>query len=357
MPANALAARSSLSEPRNRWIRSATLVGYPEAALAVGLDPVKMLGRVGLDLSCMEDRETQISFDAHLRLLAESARLANCPDFGTRAAVQRGTPDYGAVSLLMREAENLEAALKFYTSHLPLHADGTFIELDKRFRNPLIFVEIAGRTREESIQCTQFACVGITMQIRWLLGPEFQPATISFAFPKPERTDAISRFFKCPVLYKQVVSGVVLDRSLLQRPLVTSSPFLRKLALAQMGTLLQRSPGSFSTKVSRVIRRMLGEGTADSESVAEHFGIDRRTLNRRLEREGETFSSILQSVRVEIACRALDGSDCSLTQVADATGFETLSSFSRWFQRSLGCTASAWRARQAEVAAGDPSEG
>jgi AraC-like DNA-binding protein len=330
-------------------------MGYPEAARAVGLDPVKMLARVGFDMRCMEDPETQISFDAYLQLLAESARLADCPDFGTRAAIERGTPNYGAVSLLMREAESLEAAINFYTSHLTLHADGTLVELDKRFQNPLIFVEISARTREQSFQCTQFAFVGITMQIRWLLGEEFQPDRVSFAFAKPTHSGAIQRFFKCPVLYKQVVSGLVLNREVLQRPLVTSSPFIRKLALDQLAPILQRSPASFSTKVARVIRHMVGEGRCDSQSVAEHFSIDRRTLNRRLAHEGETFSSVLQQVRIEIACGALDGSDCPLTQVADAAGFESLSSFSRWFQQSFGHTASAWRSQQAARRSEEPS--
>lgn len=329
-----------------RTIRSATLSGYPEAARAVGLDPQKILASVGLNMRCMEDQETQISFDAYLNLLAESARLADCPDFGTRAAIERGTPNYGAVSLLMREAETVEAAINFYTSHLTLHADGTLIELDKRFQNPLVFVEIQARTREESFQCTQFAAVGITMQIRWLLGDDFQPDTVSFAFAKPANTSAIQRFFKCPVLYKQVVSGLVLNRTVLQRPLVTSSPFLRKLALDQLAPILHRAPSSFSTKVGRVVRRMVGEGVCDSEAVAESFKIDRRTLNRRLAHDGETFSTILQQVRIEIACRALDGSDSPLTQVADAAGFESLSSFSRWFQKSFGCTASDWRLQQ-----------
>ncbi|VTU27921.1 Virulence-regulating protein VirS [Variovorax sp. PBS-H4] len=330
-----------------RAIRSATLLGYPQAARAVGLDPARMFERVGLDLRCMEDHETQISFDAFLQLLAESARQADCPDFASRAAIARGTPNYGTVSLLMREAETLEEALNFYTSHLTLHADGTFIELDKRFQNPLVFVEISARTQEESFQCTQYALVGITMQIRWLIGDNFQPDLVSFGFPRPARADAIQRFFKCPVLYKQVVSGLVLDRRDLERQLVTSPPFLRKLARDQLASSLPRSPGSFSMKVGRVIQRMIGEGTCEASAVAEHFRVDRRTLNRRLEHEGETYSSVLQRVRVDIACRALHGSDCSMTQVADAAGFKNLSSFSRWFQKSFECTASDWRSQAA----------
>lgn len=329
-----------------RTIRSATLAGYAEAAIAVGLDPAAMLARAGLEPACMVDEETPISFDAFLQLLADSARLSRCTDFGTRAAIARGTPNYGAVSLLMRDAETLRAAIHYYTSHLTLHADGTLIELDDRFQSPLVFVEIAARTPEQSFQCTQYALVGITMQIRWLLGENFQPDTVSFGFAPPACCDAIQRFFRCPVLYRQLVSGLVLNRAVLQRPPVMSAPFLRRVARDQLALTLPRAPGSFSVKVGRAVQRLLGEGECDARAVAALFSVDRRTLNRRLGREGQTFSSVVQQVRSDIACRALAGSDCPLTQVADAAGFENLSSFSRWFQQAFGCTASAWRERQ-----------
>jgi AraC-like DNA-binding protein len=329
-----------------RTIRSATLVGYPEAARAVGLDPDQMLASVGIDARCMQSHETPISLDAFFKLLADSARAADCPDFGTRAAIARGMPDYGAVSLLMREAETVEQAINLYPSHLPLHADGTLIQLDNRFQNPLIVVEISALTREESFQVTQFAFVGVTMQLRWLLGEDFQPDMVSFAFPRPPAMRSIQQFFKCPLQFKQVLSGLVLNRHVLQRPPVTSTPLFRKLALQQLGSVLSHPPGSFSMKVDRLVRSKLDEGEFDAQAVADHFNIDRRTLSRRLARDGQSFSTILQSVRVEVACRALGGSDFPLSSIADEAGFESLSSFSRWFQKSFGCTASDWRMRQ-----------
>ncbi|MBS80774.1 AraC family transcriptional regulator [Variovorax sp. Varisp41] len=331
-------------KPAPRSIRSATLIGYFEAARAAGLDPERMLCRVGLDPSCMDDLETQISLDSFWRLLSESARLGNCPDFGMRAAIERGVPNLGAVSLLMREAETVEEAIHFYTTHLALHADGTLIQLDQRFQSPLIVTELQARTREESFQATQFCLVGITMQIRWLIGEAFQPDLVSFSFAKPQRMPTVERFFKCPVQFRQLISGLVLNRSVLQRRPVTSAPFLRKLARQQLEPLIKRSPGGFSTRVERLLRTLLDDGNYDSQSVADYFQIDRRTLSRRLANDGETFSGILQRIRMEVACRALAGSDSPLSMIADETGFESLSTFSRWFQQSFGCTASRWRA-------------
>jgi len=337
--------RRPITEPKKRRkIRSATLIGYSEAAAAVGLDPVAMLRRVGLDPRCMADTDTIISLDAFLALLAESAAASGRHDFGMRAAIARGTPDLGAVSLLMREAESVEAALGYYTSHIGLHSDGLVVHLDKRFRRPLLIVEMDAPTSEQSFQATQFALTSITMLVRWLIGRDFQPEMVSYAFPKPAcmRQD-MQNFFQCPIGYAQVVSGMMLRPDLLVQPPVTSQPFLRKLAQRQLEPILARAPQSFATTVDRLIRRMLEVGAFDAQSVAHQLGIDRRTLNRRLAREGETFSSVLQRIRVEVTCRALHASDCSLTEVADAAGFDSLSSFSRWFHQSLGCTATAWR--------------
>lgn len=326
-----------------RLIRSATLRGYAEAASAVGLDPTAMLVKVGLDPSFFDDPDRMISFDDWLELLAQSAEASGCPDFGIRAAVARGIPDYGPVTLLMREAENVEAAIQLYSSHLSLHADGTFIQLDKRFESPFIVMEVCGNTLQQSIQGTQYCVVGVTMQIRWLTGGDFQPELVSFSHAKGAGSVFAQRFFNCPVTYGQVLSGMVIPRSILAKPLVTSPPFLRKLALQHLEPFLDGPANSFSVRVKLMIKRMLEDGECSAEAVASRFNINRRTLNRRLEQEGENFSSIVQQVRIEATQRAIGRQNCSQTELADALGFQSLSAFCRWFQATFGCSATKWR--------------
>jgi AraC-like DNA-binding protein len=332
-----------MANRETRLIRSATLRGYAEAAAAVGLDPKAMLSRVGFEPELLNQTDRIISFDAFLELLALSAASSGCADFGVRAAISRGIPDLGAVSLLMREAETLEAALQLYTSHLTLHSDGTFIQLDKRFESPVILIEIRGRTREQSIQGTQFCVTGVIMQIRYLIGDDFKPELVCFSQPKVEHTRVTSQFCGCPVSYNQILSGIVINRTTLTRPLVTSPPFLRKLALQHLEPILQQPADSFAARVSRIVRQTLEDGDCSAEAVSKYFGVDRRTLNRRLNREGETFSSVLQKARIEAIRRVIDLEDRSLTELADTTGFQSLSSFSRWFHTTFGCTASEWR--------------
>jgi hypothetical protein len=207
MPASA-STRVPLSSPNSRRaIRSATLIGYAKAAASVGLDPEAMMIRVGLDPSCMANWETRISLDAYLALLAASAVESRCGDFGTRAAMARGLPDYGVVSLALREAETVKAALGLYSSHLTLHCDDIAIELDQRHDLPFITPDLPGNTPEEVAQATQFCMVGITRQLRWLTGGEFQPSLICFAFTRPASVFPPLRYIDCQVAYDQAVSA------------------------------------------------------------------------------------------------------------------------------------------------------
>ena len=89
---------------------------------------------------------------------------------------------------------------------------------------------------------------------------------------------------------------------------------------------------------------LLPSGRCSIEQVAQHLGMDRRTVRRHLAGDAETFSSIVDAVRVELATRYLTTTGRPLVEVADLLGFSGLSALSRWFSGCFDCSASAWRA-------------
>jgi AraC-like DNA-binding protein len=95
----------------------------------------------------------------------------------------------------------------------------------------------------------------------------------------------------------------------------------------------------------------LPSGLCSADRVAKHLGVDRRTLHRHLAREGETFTSLLDTVRAELATRYIGNRDRPLASVSESLGFSALSAFSRWFRNRFGCSVSQWRASQGRSAA------
>jgi len=85
--------------------------------------------------------------------------------------------------------------------------------------------------------------------------------------------------------------------------------------------------------------------------LARHLGLNRRPLHRRLALRGETVSTIINDARIELAHRHIKTERRSLTDTAQLLGFSGLPTFSRWFQRQFGSSATTWRKTETPVLA------
>ncbi|MEW1912702.1 helix-turn-helix domain-containing protein [Kitasatospora sp. NPDC085895] len=76
------------------------------------------------------------------------------------------------------------------------------------------------------------------------------------------------------------------------------------------------------------------------------MGIDRRTLHRRLEQSGRTFTSLLNATRVDLAPRFVADTRRPLAEIAPLLGFTTARASSRWFRIQFGVSPSQWCSEQ-----------
>ena len=86
-------------------------------------------------------------------------------------------------------------------------------------------------------------------------------------------------------------------------------------------------------------------GLCSIERVSEHMGVVPRTIQRRLTERGQSFSTLMNDIRKELAARYVFESNRSLTEVAVLLGFTAASSFSRWYLSHFGCSAKDSRAK------------
>ncbi|MFC4312605.1 helix-turn-helix transcriptional regulator [Steroidobacter flavus] len=86
------------------------------------------------------------------------------------------------------------------------------------------------------------------------------------------------------------------------------------------------------------IARLLVEGNCTQESLAAALRLHRRTLQRKLRREGKSFETLRDSVRRDMALRYLQQPDISLMRVTEMLGYSEASVLSRscvrWFLAS-----------------------
>jgi AraC-like DNA-binding protein len=97
-----------------------------------------------------------------------------------------------------------------------------------------------------------------------------------------------------------------------------------------------------ATSVAARVESLL-PGDAAIDAVARAMHMSPRTLQRKLDAEGASFSEVVDEVRQRLARRWLVDERRTLADVAFALGFSDLATFSRAFKRWTGKPPGAWR--------------
>jgi len=80
--------------------------------------------------------------------------------------------------------------------------------------------------------------------------------------------------------------------------------------------------------------------------TARLLGVPVRTLQRRLQQDGLSYSQLVEKTRYELACHLIEGADRSMAQVAKALGYADPASFSRAFRRWTSMSPRQYRQRR-----------
>jgi len=315
-------------------IRSAALSNYAELASSLGLNPARMLRRVGLPRHCLESADLRVPAEAVLQLLELSAQESGEEAFGLRLAETRRLSTLGLVGMAARDEPNLREAMNTLVRHGWQHNESLVSRLEESNGVAVLTQQVmqAAAAGRQSVELAAGATYRI-LQI--VLGTDWSARAVSFMHPPPARLDVHRRLFGRSVRFSQDFNGIVLRSADLDTPMAMADPVMRGYAHQMLAGATAAERAQVRYEVQQLILALLPTGRCNADEVAQHMGIDRRTVHRRLVREGCTFGSLLQEMRQELAHRHLRDGSRRLSEVAPLLGFGSLSAFSRW-RRSHG---------------------
>jgi AraC-like DNA-binding protein len=100
-----------------------------------------------------------------------------------------------------------------------------------------------------------------------------------------------------------------------------------------------------------IVRDSLPAGYPSVERIAEQLRLPVRTLQRRLNEQGLTYSELIEELRYREACRLLKRTEKRVAAISAALGYADPSHFSRAFRRWSGMRPSQYRSSQRHPAA------
>src|SRR5215472_6068419 len=208
-------------------IRSASLVDYLEVARSVGLDPHKMLERVGLPRSCLRNPDLRISADAVAQLLEASASASRVEDFALRLAQRRGLSNLGPLALIVREQPTVRKAIEVLIQYIGLHSDALCPRLGQKERVVTISRMLSGK-RVRTDQARELAVAMFYRIIKTFLGDAWRPEEVCFMHEAPTHPEIHRHFFGTRVRFNWNYDGIVCRAADLEKSIPTSDPAMAR---------------------------------------------------------------------------------------------------------------------------------
>lgn len=324
-------------------IRAATLKNYFEVAQQLDLNPQPLLQAAGLSRAMLADPERRIPAAAAVRLLEDSANASGCDTFGLRMAESRQLSDFGVVSLLLIHQPTLRDALVTTMKYRHLLNELLAIHVEERGRTVVIREEFVPDAGTASRQAVELALGALHRLCGALLGAHWKPHAVSFTHGAPENPQIHRRVFRCALEFDREFNGIVCETADLNFRNPSADPTMAMYVKRLVESLPAPARRSIAADVRKDLYILMPMGQATIEQVARGLGMNVRTLQRRLEEDGETFSGTLNSVRRELVLRYMENRQYKLQVVGRLLGFSTPSSFTRWFSAEFEMAPRAWR--------------
>ncbi|WP_136476060.1 AraC family transcriptional regulator [Pseudomonas sp. DG56-2] len=325
-------------------VRAASLTNYLEVSRHLGLNPHALLAQVGLSAALLDDPNQRLAVTSVITLLEESARVSGCETFGLRMAELRQLSDFGEISLLLSHQRTLRDALQVIVQYRHLLNDALAIHIEEAGKTVIIREEVVSDLPHRGRQATELA-IGVMLRLcAALLGAHWRPISANFTHAAPADLAIHRRIFGCKLLFGSEFNGIVCPAADLDTANPLANEAMARLAQRYLDTLAGGKL-SLELEMRKTIYLLLPMGRATIEQVAQTQGMNVRTLQRRLEECGVTFSDLINGVRRDLVIRYLENPNYSLGRIADMLGYSMPSSFTRWFIAQFGMPPASWRSQ------------
>ncbi len=329
------------------YIPGTVLHGFLRVAAAYGIDASAVFRAAGMpiDLATLGDRFITVAeFD---RLVDGFTTAADDPAFALHLGEMFNLFDLAILTTLINTSRNLgEAAAAFADFRAlfnPLFHMTIAVEDE---RAVVAYQPTASEPLSHKARYAEFVLAFHLCYARWLLRQPIVVHEARFRHGRPAYAAEYERIFACPVAFAADRDCFVVDAAVMTQPLGSAFAEYHRQAGALARAELDRLPqGDAVPEVMHLIRQHLADGAYDLERTARALGVGARTLQRRLQDAGVSFSSLRDQVRSRVALELIRRPELGIDEVADRLGYAERSNFTHAFSRWTGMTPGAFRRR------------
>jgi AraC-like DNA-binding protein len=179
----------------------------------------------------------------------------------------------------------------------------------------------------------------------WLVGRRIPILRTEFSYPEPAHSAEYRLMYCSNLLFNRLHTVIAFEAGYLALPVVQNERTIKEfLRTAPESILVKYKNGSsLSARVRRRLRQFAPGEVPDFEGLAEELNMTPATMRRRLHEEGESYQSIKDQLRRDLAIGYLSHSSRSVMDIALELGFSERSAFHRAFRKWTGASPGEFR--------------
>jgi AraC-like DNA-binding protein len=320
------------------WVSADALSGCMDVAREKGFDIFPYLARHGIDPDLIENSRGLLSYQAIGDCLEDIAASEGCADFGFELGKHQKPLQFGMISQVLQFAPDVGTAIRIFLKYRDLYSQSSYWGLS-------IEDDVARLRRQElgasASRRPQIVLLSVTRgfeAIRSMMGPGWSPLAVYLTIEATPYLPALRRYFGAPVFFDAAFDEIAFDAADLIQPIPTGNEAILSALTEYFDRLIPElgGKGAIAVQVQKLMRLELENGGVSLGSVARHFAMHPRSLQRALAVEGTSFRELAQETRLALASQMVQTSRAQLSEVAEAAGYRHLSSLSRAYKRSRG---------------------
>jgi AraC-like DNA-binding protein len=321
-----------------------------ESVHARGLDTKALLLQAGIHPSLLGSPHARVSAARYGALWRSIAEALGDELFGLDSRRVK----VGSFAMLCRSVihcPTLERALNRTLRFYDLLADDVSITVERE--SGTAKVALHERTARELSPQRVFAHEGLLVVLHglacWLVGRRIPITLAEFSYPEPAHSEEYQTMFGSSLAFRQPHTAITFDASYLDLPVVQDDRSVKEFLRAIPENILvkYKNTNGFTAKIRARLRETLPEELPDLETIAAELYTTPATLRRRLHDEGESYQSIKDQLRRDLAITYLSHPERSVMDVALELGFAEPSAFHRAFKKWTGASPGEHRRRLA----------
>jgi len=323
-------------------IRARYLQAFAAAAEQMGVHSSRLLNELGIPECVTEDSDTLHPAAQLFTFAALAAKLTGRADLGLEAGRTR-LEDHGTFGAQVVESQTLHQALCSFCTEALKEYSRAYFWIEARGETTWFCREkIDGSTIER--QQIELYLVELMLQtIRMVAGPHWQPQRLLLQSENEHGLRDANTLSRLNIQFGSPILAIPVPRRLLSQTL----PRGFRVSEISVEDLQSAEPEQPATDFVESLRQMLPlyhtTGHPHIETAAEIAGISVRTLQRRLESAGQSYSQVVDEVRMQGALPMLQDPCIPIADIASAVGYSQPGHFTRAFRRWAGVSPSEYR--------------